>query len=60
MQTVEIVEEVPFQKYFLNSRRETLKSIWFLVFRTTFWQFFSLLREIFCTFLESGFFRQSR
>jgi len=33
-----------------------LKSVWFLVFRTTFWQFFSLLWEIFLNiFRTKGF-----
>jgi hypothetical protein len=40
----------------LKSGTETLKSIWFLVFRTTFWQFFSLLWEIFVNiFRTTGF-----
>jgi hypothetical protein len=39
-QTVETVEKVTFPKLFLKSGRETLKSAWFLVFRTTFWQHF--------------------
>jgi len=46
-QTVETVEKVPFQKLFLKSGRETLKSIWFGAFRTTFWRFLSLWWEVF-------------
>jgi len=43
-------------KLFLKSGRETLKSVWFLVFRTTFWLFFSLLREVFLNmFRTRGF-----
>jgi hypothetical protein len=59
-QAVETVEKVSFQKLFLKSGTETLKSIWFLVFHTTFlatfWQFFSLLWEIFLNiFRTRGF-----
>jgi hypothetical protein len=55
-QTVETVEKVSFQKYFLKSGTETLKSIWFLVFCTTFWLFFSLLWEVFLNiFRTMGF-----
>ena len=55
-QTVETVEKVTFQKLFLKSGTETMKSVWFLVFRTTFWQFFSLLWEIFLNiFRTKGF-----
>ena len=39
-QTVETVEKVSCQKLFLKSGTETLKSVWFLFFRTTFWQHF--------------------
>jgi len=39
-QTVETVEKVTFQKLFLKSGKEKLKSVWFLVFRTTFPQHF--------------------
>jgi hypothetical protein len=53
---VETVEKVSFQKLFLKSGTETLKSVWFLVFRTTFWQFLSLLWEIFMNiFRTRGF-----
>jgi hypothetical protein len=44
----------------LKSGTETLKSVWFWVFRTTFWQFLSLLWEIFMNIFEPGVFRQSR
>jgi hypothetical protein len=37
---VETVEKVTLQKLFLKSGTETLKSVWFLVFRTTFWRHF--------------------
>jgi hypothetical protein len=46
-QAVDTVEKVSFQKQFLESGRKTLKSAWFLVFRTTFRQLLSLLWEIF-------------
>jgi hypothetical protein len=55
-QTVETVEKVTFQKLFLKSGTETLKSGWSLVFRTTFWQFFSLLREIFLNIFRTKVF----
>jgi hypothetical protein len=55
-QTVETVEKVTYQKLFLISGKESLKSEWFLVFRTTFWHFFSLLWEIFLNiFRTRGF-----
>jgi hypothetical protein len=38
---VETVEKVSFQKLFLKSGREMLKSTWFWVHHTTFWQQFS-------------------
>jgi hypothetical protein len=38
--SVETVEKVTFQKLFLKSGTETRKIVWFLVFRTTFWQHF--------------------
>jgi hypothetical protein len=40
-QTVETVEKVTFQKLFLKSGREMLKSTWFWVPHTTIWQHFS-------------------
>ena len=53
---VETVEKVTFQKIFLKSGTETLKSVWFLAFRTTFWQFLSLLWGIFLNiFRTRGF-----
>jgi hypothetical protein len=56
-QTVETVEKATFQKLFLKSGKETLKSACFWVFFTTFWQFFSLLWEIFFEhFSNQGFF----
>jgi hypothetical protein len=53
MQTVETVEKVIFQKLFLKSGTDTPKSVWFLFFRTTFWQFSSLLWEIFMNIFQT-------
>ena len=54
--SVETVEKVSSQKLFLKSGTETLKSVWFLVYRTTFWRFLSLLWEIFMNiFRTRGF-----
>jgi hypothetical protein len=52
-QAVETVEKVTFQELFLKSGRETPKSAWFLVFRTTFWRFLSLKWEIFVRFFQT-------
>jgi hypothetical protein len=41
-QAVETVEKVTFQKLSLKSGTEMLKSVWFLVFRKTFWQHFGI------------------
>ncbi|MBI5297593.1 MAG: hypothetical protein HY869_19105 [Chloroflexi bacterium] len=51
-QTVETVEKVTFQKLFLKSGRGTLKSSWFLVFRTTFWQYFGCFLACCGSFFE--------
>jgi hypothetical protein len=40
-QSVETVEKVPFQKLFLESGGEMLKSTWFWVPHTIIWQHFS-------------------
>jgi hypothetical protein len=55
-QTVETIEQVTFQKYFLKSGKEMLKGICFLVFHTTFRQHYGNFQPVVGDFLNQGFF----